>query len=83
MSSESGLESLAGADNDSRVKGTRARLGSLVRSFHMKEEGIEAIETIIILVVAVIILLALVSYFWPSVFQQLKDKIAELFDSSP
>jgi Flp pilus assembly pilin Flp len=73
----------AGAEEISRLDRTRYRLYSRLYSLHKKEDGIEAVETIIILVVAVIVLLALISYFWPSVFTTLKNKISELFSSSP
>jgi Flp pilus assembly pilin Flp len=83
MSSEKGLAAHAETEKDSLVERLRLRFYRLIYSFHRKEEGIEAIETIIILVVAVIILIALITYFWPGVFQQLKDKIETLFQSSP
>lgn len=61
---------------------SRRRLSRLTNAAHRNEDGLEAVETIIILVVAVLILIALVRFFFPDVFERLRTEISNLFDAS-
>lgn len=61
---------------------SRRRLSRLTNAAHRNEDGIEAVETIIILVVAVLILIALVRFFFPDVFERLRNEVSNLFDAS-
>lgn len=61
---------------------SRRRLSRLTNAAHRNEDGIEAVETIIILVVAVLILIALVKFFFPDVFDRLKEEVSNLFTES-
>ena len=65
-------------ERGSRGEGIQSRLLARLSSFNRGEEGLEAVETIIIIFVAVIILIALLNYFFPEVFEQLQTRIREL-----
>ena len=65
-------------ERGSRSEGTPSRLLARLSSFNRREDGLEAVEAIIIIFVAVIILIALLNYFFPEVFEQLKSRINEL-----
>jgi len=67
----------SGENRPSRASRLRRRLSA----FHKGEEGLEAVETVIIIFVGVLILLAVVNFFFPQVWTKLKAAINDLLKS--
>lgn len=60
----------------------RERLLTYLRKFHEGEEGLTTVETLLLIFVAIVILLAVVKFIFPSVWDQVKAKIQELIGGS-
>lgn len=67
-----------GAGFDSNLRRARRTLSA----FHREEQGLNTVEALLLIAVAAIILIGLLRVFFPELFNQVKEKIRELFSTT-
>jgi Flp pilus assembly pilin Flp len=67
---------------EAEAGGVFRRVRRPLLAFHREERGLNTVEALLLIGVAAIILIGLLRVFFPELFNQVKEKIRELFSTT-
>jgi Flp pilus assembly pilin Flp len=74
-------EERAGVEAGAGPRSVLRRAGRRLSAFHREERGLNTVESLLLIAVAAIILIGLLRVFFPELFNQVRQKIQELFNT--
>jgi len=72
----------SGADGALQAARPGRPFGGLLNSFNRDERGLSSVEALLLIAAAAIILIGLLRVFFPELFNQVRQKIQELFSTT-
>ena len=60
----------------------KERVVSAVKTFDSEEDGLSTVDKILLLFIGVVIIIALLSFFWDTIWPRVQETVNNLFDTA-